>query len=169
MCNSSHSTGNDSNEVARVTDYEIIRIEKTKDVCPVCENYVKLQKQKPIVIVSCEGACLRGEVSRQAANNICFKLAPDKTVRLCLGGAFTKDGGQRDLIRNAQRLIVLEGCFIKCASRMIKGVVNDVNPEIIITDELFSFDSNLFGLDEMSDKDIKANALEVAKKIAAKL
>jgi len=25
---------------------------------------------------------------------LCHKLAPEKTIRLCLGGAFTKDAGQ---------------------------------------------------------------------------
>lgn len=40
---------------------------------------------------------LRGEVARQAANMLCHTLAPEKTVRICLGGAFTKDTGQRNL------------------------------------------------------------------------
>ncbi|MCX7710228.1 MAG: putative zinc-binding protein [Clostridia bacterium] len=150
-------------------EYELVRIERIKNVCPMCEDYAKQQSEKPIVVMSCEGACLRGEVSRRAANLICHSLLPEKTVRLCLGGAFTKDGGQRNLVRNAERILALEGCFIKCASRMMKGVVDGMEPEVIITDKLFDFDTNLFGIDEMSEEDIKANSLEVAKRIVEKL
>jgi len=150
-------------------EFELIKIEKTKNVCPMCEDYAKEQALKPIVVMSCEGACLRGEISRKAANLICHALLPEKTVRLCLGGAFTKDGGQRNLVRNAQRVVALEGCFIKCASRMMRGVVDDVDMEVIITDKLFDFDTSLFGINEMSEDDTKKYSFEVAKKIVSKL
>jgi hypothetical protein len=51
-------------------DYETVRIEKTSNVCPVCEDYAKNQASKPVATMSCEGACLRGEVARRAANII---------------------------------------------------------------------------------------------------
>lgn len=148
-------------------NYEVVKIEKTKNICPMCEDYAKEQADKPIVIMSCEGACLRGEISRQAANHLCFSLLPEKTVRLCLGGAYTKDGGQRNLVRNAKKIVALEGCFIQCASRMMQGVVPDVKPEVIITDKLFEFDTKLFGINEMPEEDIKTNAEVVASKVAA--
>ena len=72
------------------SDYEIVQMEKTKNVCPMCEDYAKQQASKPIAVMCCEGACLRGEVARRAANIVCHLLAPEKTVRICLGGAFTK-------------------------------------------------------------------------------
>jgi uncharacterized metal-binding protein len=146
-------------------ELEIIHIEKTKNICPMCETYADKEKEKPIVVMSCEGACLRGEISRQVANIVCHSLSPENTVRLCLGGAFTKDGGQRNLVKNAKRLVALEGCFIECASRMIKGVVPEANPEIITTDKLFDFDKNIFGINEMSEEEIKFHANEVAKKV----
>ena len=63
--------------------------------------------------MSCEGACLRGEVSRRAANILCNSIAPDRTVRICLGCAFTKDAGQRALVRNAAKVVAIEGCFLQ--------------------------------------------------------
>lgn len=149
--------------------YEIVKIEKTLSICPMCEDFALKQSAKPIAVICCEGACLRGEVARQAANILCYSLAPEKTVRVCLGGAFTKDTGQRNLVRNAGKAIALEGCFIKCASRMMAGVVPKFNPEIIIADKLYDFDRNLFGIDEMSEDQIKIHAKEVAKKIAKRL
>ena len=155
----------DENTSALDKQYETVLIEKTKNVCPLCEDYSKEQSAKPVAVLSCEGACLRGEISRQAANKICFDLAGEKTVRICLGGAFTKDSGQRDLIKNAQKVISIEGCFIKCASRMMKGVIPELNPEIVIADGLYDFDKKLFGINEMSSEEISIHAETVANKV----
>jgi uncharacterized metal-binding protein len=145
---------------------EMVCIEKTKNSCQLCEEYAERQKARPVVVMCCEGACLRGEVARQAANLLCHSLAPEKTVRICLGGAFTKDTGQRDLVRNAKRLIALEGCHINCSSRMMNGVIKGLKPEVIIADRLYEFDKGLFGIEEMPPEQILAHARTVAKKIA---
>ncbi len=149
--------------------YETIRIEKTRNVCPLCEDYVKRQAAKPVAVLSCEGACVRGEVARQAANLICHSLAPEKTVRICLGSAFTKDTGQRDLVRNAPKVVAIEGCFINCGSRMMKGVIGELKPEVIVADQLYDFDRSLFGIEEMPEEQIKIHSQEVARKIVARL
>jgi uncharacterized metal-binding protein len=146
--------------------YEVVRIEKTKNRCHLCEDYAESQKSKPVAVMSCEGACLRGEVARQAANIICHSLAPEKTVRICLGGAFTKDTGQRNLVRNATRLIALEGCFVNCSSRMMNGAIDGLTPEVIVVDRLYDFDRRMFGVEEMAPEQIQAHAHGVAQKIA---
>ncbi len=149
----------------KVVRYETVKIAKTDNVCPMCEDYAKKQASKPIAVICCEGACLRGEVARQAANILCYSLAPEKTARICLGGAFTKDTGQRNLVKNAKKVIALEGCFIQCACRMLAGVVKKFHPEVIIADKLYDFDRNLFGANEMPEEEIKAHAKKVAGKI----
>lgn len=119
--------------------------------------------------MSCEGGCLRGEVARRAANVLCFELAPEKTARLCLGGAFTKDTGQRALARNAKRIVAIEGCFIECASRMMNGVVPELKPEVVIADGLYDFDRKLFGINEMPESELNAHSREVATAVVARL
>jgi uncharacterized metal-binding protein len=149
--------------------YETVRIKKTSNVCPMCEDYAKKQASKPVAVISCEGACLRGEVARRAANLICHSLAPEKTVRICLGGAFTKDTGQRNLVRKAPKVVAIEGCFINCSSRTMKSVISELEPEVIVADKLYDFDRSLFGIDEMSEDEIKIHSQEVAKKIVERL
>jgi len=144
---------------------ETVRIEKTKNVCPMCEDYSRASAAKPVVVMSCEGACLRGEVARRAANILCHELIPEKTARLCLGGAFTKDTGQRGLVRNGSRVIALEGCFIECASRMMKGVIPGLAPEVIVADRLYDFDRTLFGINDLPEEEIKAHAVTVANRV----
>lgn len=147
--------------------YEVVRIEKAKNSCSLCEDYAERQQSKPVVVMCCDGACLRGEVARQAAHILCHTLAPEKTVRICLGGAFTKDTGQRSLVRKAKRLIALEGCFVNCSSRMMSGVIEGLSPDVIIADRLYDFDQNLFGVEEMPPEEIQVHARTVAQNIAA--
>jgi RNA polymerase sigma factor (sigma-70 family) len=146
-----------------------VRIEKTRNTCSLCEEHAKRQAQKPIVVMSCEGACLRGEISRQAANHLCHVLAPEKTVRLCLGSAFTKDGGQRALVRGAKRVIALDGCLVRCASRMMRGPFPSLKSEVILTDGLCDFDRSLYGAEELPADEVQRLGLAVAAKVAARL
>ena len=113
--------------------FEEVRIEKIDGYCSYCEDYSKKHLTTPtkIAVMSCEGACSRGEVSRRVANLISHKIAKENTVRICLGGAFTKDGGQRNLVRTSHKIIAIEGCFTNCASRMMKGVIPEITPLII--------------------------------------
>jgi uncharacterized metal-binding protein len=150
-------------------EYETVKIEKTDKVCLLCEDYAKRQASKAVVVMCCEGGCLRGEVARRAANMLCFELAPEKTARLCLGGAFTKDTGQRALARNAKRIVAIEGCFIECATRMMKGAVPNLKPEVVIADTLYDFDRRLFSIEEMSESELNAHSRKVATAVAARL
>jgi len=94
-----------------------------------------------------------------------LKLAPEKTTRLCLGGAFTKDGGQRALVKHSARLIAVAGCFLECASRMMRGAVPELASEVVIADSLYEFDRCPFGIDEMPEEEINQHAGEVANSL----
>lgn len=150
-------------------EFETIRIQKSKAACGLCEEYAAREATKPIVVMACEGACLRGELARLAANHLCNELAPEKTVRLCLGGAFTKDTGQRNLARKASRVIAIEGCPIECGSRMMKAVLPGLQPEVHSIPKLTRFDSNLFAIREMPESDRKRCAKEAAEMVHASL
>lgn len=164
-----NSCGAGSEKEAGNNSYEIVRLEKAKNSCRLCEDYAERQKSKPVAVICCEGACLRGEVARQAANILCHELLQEKTVRICLGGAFTKDTGQRNLVAKAQRLLALEGCPVDCASRMMAGVIPGLSPEVVNVSKLYDFDRSLFGIEEMPPEEIRAHARTVAEKIAAVL
>jgi hypothetical protein len=52
---------------------------------------------------------------------------------------------------------------------MMNGVIQGLEPEVIIADSLYDFDRNLFGIDEMSPEEARTHANTVATKIAATL
>lgn len=149
--------------------FEIVRLPKAEKSCRLCEEYSVQQASKPVAVLCCEGACLRGEVARQAANFLCQSLIPEKTVRICLGSAFTKDGGQRTLVHSAPRVIALEGCHVECASRTMRGVLPELKPEVILVDRLYDFDRGLFGIEEMPEEEVKTHARNVARQVAERL
>lgn len=163
------SSARTSHRRAADPGFETVRIAKTDVVCSLCEDYGREHAGKPVVVMSCEGACLRGEIARRAANHLCFALAPEKTVRLCLGGAFTKDGGQRQLVRNAERVVALEGCAIRCASRMMQGHVPELTPEIFVTDGMCEFDRSLFGIETLPSEAVEELGRTVAHRIAERI
>jgi len=150
-------------------EYETVYIRKPSGVCQLCEDFSARQSTKPVAVMCCEGSCLRGEIARQASNILCHSLLPGRTVRVCLGGAFTKDTGQRGLVRNAPLVIAMEGCFLKCATRMMQGVLEGLEPDVVITDSLIEFDRDLFSVDEMPEVEIMRLALDVAEQMAARL
>ncbi|MDR2018377.1 MAG: putative zinc-binding protein [Syntrophobacterales bacterium] len=146
--------------------YEEIKIKKVEDSCQMCEDYAEKHATTPTkaAIMSCEGACARGEVSRRAANLIAYKISPDNTVRICLGGAFTKEGGQRDLVRTTHKAITIEGCFISCASRMMKAVIPELN--VLVLDACEIHDEDIpFGINEMTDDEFNRLAKIVAEEV----
>jgi len=149
---------NNTKQTVPVTEkeYEVIHLEKTKKGCGLCEKYSssKAEENGLIAVMSCEGACLRGEISRRVANKICFEDSKENIARVCLGGAFTKDTGQRNMVRSAKRVIALEGCFIECASRMMKGVIPNLAPEVILVDKYYTFDKNLFAINDVSEDEL---------------
>ena len=144
------------------TTTETIHLAKTQAGCGLCETYATRETGKPIVVMACEGACLRGELARLAANHLCDDLAPERTARLCLGGAFTKDTGQRNLARSASRVVAIEGCPINCASRMMQAVLPGLEPEVFHL-EGARFDPKLFSIKELPEPERKACAREVAQ------
>jgi len=153
----------------RENEFETVYIRKPAGVCQLCEDFSARESVKPVAVMCCEGSCLRGEIARQASNILCHSLLPEKTVRVCLGGAFTKDTGQRGLVRNAPLVIAMEGCFLKCATRMMQGVLEGLEPDVVITDSLIEFDRDLFSVDEMPEVEIMRHALDVAEQMAARL
>jgi len=150
--------------------YEEIRLEKVEGFCGRCEEYAKKNMTTPtkIAIMSCEGACTRGEISRRAANLIAYKLSPENTVRICLGSAFTKEGGQRDLVRKTHKAIAIEGCFVSCSSRMMKGAIPELKPVVVHADEIHNRRELPFGANEVSDEVFNDLAKITADEIVAK-
>lgn len=147
-------------------EYETVKIEKNDISCKLCEAYVMRNMTTPpkIAVLACEGACAKGEIARQAANLVAFQLAKDRTVRICLGAAFTKQAGPRDLVARAERAVIIDGCPIACSTRMLKGVLPELRPLTVLADTIHRA-TLPFGLDEASDSQLRDCAHTVAEAV----
>jgi hypothetical protein len=52
---------------------------------------------------------------------------------------------------------------------MMKGLIPGLAPRAIIADSLYDFDRSLFGIDQMTEEEIKTHATTVAQKIVRRL
>lgn len=143
---------------------QTIQIQLAEQSCPAGVHYAEKHSAgaPKDAVICCEGMCLKGDTARRAANLVAHKLAPEKTVRICHGGLLEAVGGMRDLVQKANRVLILDGCGMACATRLTRGAFPDLKPQVVFTDKLFEHDPSLFGVDEMPDVEISANARKVA-------
>lgn len=146
-----------------------ITIEEAPFCCSLAKEYVKKHTTTPpkMPVVACEGSCLRGEIARRAANLIAYKLAPENTVRICFQGIVGGGCGEGELIERADKVLFVEGCALKCSSRLVKGAMTiKTKIDVVVADRWCDFDQRLFGIDEMPEEEIKIHAERVAEKVA---
>lgn len=145
-----------------------IQIPLSTKRCPHGEAYGRKHLTAPpkIAVLSCEGACLRGEVARRAAGLLAREVDPGRFVRICHGGLLETGGGMRELLGHADRVLVLDGCGIGCGDRLLRAAMPEANGTQIVTDRLFDFDRKLFAQEEMSEAEIAEHARSVASQVA---
>jgi uncharacterized metal-binding protein len=149
---------------------DTIHIELSNQSCSAGLQYTQRQSMGAAkdAILCCEGMCLKGETARRAANLIGHRLLPEKTVRICHGGLLEKSGGMRDLIQRANRVLIIDVCGMACCTRLTKAAFPDLQPEVIFTDKMTNYAGNPFGIDEVPEADIIANAQNVAAALVSK-
>ena len=146
----------------------MLTVDDTKAVCAVGEMAgKKMIDEKKIPVISCEGACIRGEIARLAAHLVA-KEEPYR--RSCHGEMFTAPHSSiAEWMREAEQVVVIDGCFMKCHGRILKNLVDD--------EKLLQFDAlsiykkytDLMSIDDVPEEERKATAREVADNILNKL
>ncbi len=103
--------------------------------CPAGEVYAKQNiADKKIPVLSCEGPCIRGELARLAANIVADEVAP--YARCCYAETFlVPHSSMTAWVQEAEKIVVIDGCFLKCIGRMAENVIDkekiiwiDTNP-----------------------------------------
>ena len=149
---------------------DMIQIELSNQSCSAGLEYARRQSGglAKDAILCCEGMCLKGETARRAANLMGHRLVPEKTVRICHGGLLEKRGGMRDLVQQSNRVLVLDGCGMACCTRLTKAAFPDLKPETVFIDKMSTYNGNPFGIDEVPESEITANAQNVATALVSK-
>lgn len=143
-------------------------ITKTELVCPIGEIAGKDNiAQGSTPVFSCEGACIRGEIARIAANMIAKE---DGYKRACHGEALTAPhSAPAKWVKGADKVVLIDGCFMNCHGRIFENVLDK--------EQLVRFDalsvhkkySDLMEIDSVPEEERKATARQVADAVLAQL
>jgi len=148
-----------------------IEVESKKAVCPLGEVVGnKMIAKGKIPVISCEGGCFRGEIARVAAH-IVAKEEPYS--RGCHGEMFTAPrSAMTEWAKKANKVVVIDGCFMHCHGRIMKNVVDNENMIQFDALRIYNKDNkytDIMLVDEIPESERKDLARQVADKILASL
>ena len=145
-----------------------LEVEANNGVCAVGERTGEsFLSQGKIPVISCEGACIRGEIARLAAHLVA-KEEPYR--RSCHGEMFTAPHSAiARWMREAEKVVVIDGCFMGCHGRILKNLVSE--------DRLIRFDAlsmyrkytDMIAIDDVPEEERKYVARQVADRVLADL
>jgi len=146
-----------------------IEVEGMKAVCPLGEVVGnKMIAEGKIPVVSCEGGCFRGEIARMAAHLV-GKQEP--FMRGCHGEMFTAPtSAMADWARKAEKVIVIDGCFMRCHGRIMTNVIGKENMIQFDALRLYNKDNKYTDImlyDEVPEEERKQLAQQVADKVVS--
>jgi uncharacterized metal-binding protein len=118
-----------------------------------------------IPVISCEGACIRGEIARLAANLVA-KEEPYR--RSCHGEMFTVPSSAiAEWMRESQKVVVIDGCFLHCHGRILKNLVAEEKIAQFDALAIYQKYTDLFDIDDVPEEERKLAARQVADNVLA--
>ena len=141
-----------------------INVQTTENRCPSGEaTGNKNIAESKIPVLSCEGACIRGEIARLAANMIAKE---EPFARCCHGELLSvPDSAMARWARQAEKVVLIDGCFLRCHGRMFESLLDK--------DKLVQFDalsvykkySDIFDIDDVPESERKEAAGQVVEAV----
>ncbi len=137
--------------------------------CPAGEVYAKQNiADKKIPVLSCEGPCIRGEVARLAANFVADEAAA--YARCCYAETFlVPHSSMTAWVHEAEKVVVIDGCFLKCIGRIAENVIDKKKITWIDTNPIHKQFSDVFLYTDVPEETREEVARDVADKILEKL
>jgi uncharacterized metal-binding protein len=139
----------------------MVKIDTTNFSCPIGEITGKKNiSESKVPVLSCEGACIRGEIARLAANIVSKGQAYG---RGCHGELIAvPDSAIAQWIKSAEKVVLIDGCFLRCHGRIIENILD--NKKLIQFDALSHYKkyNDIFDYEDVPEKERKEVAHSVA-------
>lgn len=144
-------------------------VQGVKGSCPVGEAYAKQQiAAKRTPVLTCEGPCIRGEIARVAGNLITQDVP--SLARACHAETFfVPHSTMASWVKGADRVVMIDGCFLKCHGRVLKKLIGEDKVVHIDALPLYKKYTDVFLMDDVPEGERKAVARQVADKIISML
>lgn len=145
-----------------------LELTSTNKKCPVGEKVgLRNRQEKKIPVISCEGACIRGEIARLAANMVA-KEEPYR--RACHGELLTvPDSSMTEWIKKSEKIVLIDGCFLRCHGRILENLVGKDNLVQIDALSIYRKYTDRFDIDSVPEEERKQTAREVADRVLTML
>ena len=145
-----------------------IEVEDTKNRCPIGETIGERNiAEGKTPVLSCEGACIRGEIARLAANVVAKE---EPFARACHGELLSvPDSAMAKWVKNASKVVLIDGCFLRCHGRIIENLIG--KEKLVQFDALSVYKqyTDIFDIDDVPEKERKEVAKQVADRVLAAL
>ncbi len=145
-----------------------VKVDGVKGLCPTGERWAEdniLSGRIPVL--ACEGPCIRGDIARLAANRVSHE-AP--FARACYAEtAFVPDSTMARWVKEADQVVMIDGCFLKCFGRVLNNLVD---PEKIVHIDalpLYNKYTEVFHMDDVPEAERQETARQVAEEILPEL
>jgi uncharacterized metal-binding protein len=154
--------------MAKSTPDFSIEVSEVNGHCPAGEVYAKeniVDKKTPVL--SCEGPCIRGEIARLAANIVADE---GPYARCCYAETFlVPHSSMTAWVKGAEKVVVIDGCFLKCIGRITENVIDKEKIIHIDTNPIHKKFADVFLYTDVPEATRKEVAREVADKVLEKL
>lgn len=145
-----------------------VQVDGVKGVCPAGEAWAEqgiLHKRIPVL--SCEGPCVRGDIARRAADMVAKE---EPFTRACYPeAAFVPHSAMARWVKEADTVIMIDGCFLKCIGRVIKNLVEEEKIVHIDALRLYNKYTDLFAMEDVPEAERIDTARDVADKLLPRL
>lgn len=142
-----------------------LAVEGIEGLCPAGETHAKQNiAAGKTPLFACEGPCIRGEIARLAANLVARELPG--YARACHAETFlVPHSAMTRWVLQAERAVVIDGCFLKCHGRVLNKLVGAGRVVHIDALPLHKKYSKVFLMDDVAEAERKETARQVADRI----
>lgn len=145
-----------------------IEVEGTANRCSTGEKIAnKNMAEGKIPVLSCEGACIRGEIARLAANLVARE---EPYARGCHGELFAvPDSAMAHWIRKAAKVVLIDGCFLRCHGRILENLIEKEKLAQFDALRVYKKYTDVFDIDDVPEAERQEAARQVADIVLAAL
>lgn len=141
-----------------------LQVGGVKGVCPAGDSWAE-QKilLKKIPVLACESVCIRGEIARKVANLVGNESLFERAC--CAEAFFVPHSAMRRWLIEADKIVMVNGCFLKCMGRVLDNLVD--RDKIIHIDALQYYNKycDIFFMEDVPEVDQIETARQVAEQI----
>lgn len=145
-----------------------IKVAGTNKKCPIGETVGQRNfAESRIPVLSCEGACIKGEIARLAANMLAKEAG---FARACHGELFTvPHSAMANWVKQEGKILLIDGCGLRCHGRILENLLGKARLVQFNALALHRKYADVFDIDAVPEEERWQAAREVVDRVLAAL